>query len=137
MSEPRTLPPWDPNTSDGCSALPFGRQAARLRVNMFLFRDKPEARAACEAHDEAYYYGGTEEDRLLSDNVLLKAWEEAGVSWFVRTLGYRLIRLFGGPGARTTGVSWAFGGEYFQYSERPAVPAPVDDDDHEPFPPVD
>lgn len=139
MSDPRTLPPWDPNTSDGCSALPVGSLATRMRFNAFLFRNHtPEARAACEAHDEAYYYGGSEEDRLLADNVMLKAWEEAGVSWFTRTLAYRLIRLFGGPDARTPGVSWSFGGEFFQYSDRPAVPAPVpDDDDHEPFPPVD
>lgn len=118
----RTLPKWNPERCDGCSALPLGSEALRRRVNTWLFRDHPEATVACEAHDEAYYYGGSEADRLAADDALVEAWKAAGVSAFVRTLGYRAIRLFGGPGARTPGVSWAFGGEYFQYSDEPAVP---------------
>jgi hypothetical protein len=125
----RTLPPWDPATFDGCSAVTFGPLAWRRRVNERLFRDHPGASEACKAHDEAYYYGGSEQDRREADQALLQAWAEVGVPWLTRTLGYRAIRLFGGPDRRTPGVSWAFGDEFFQYSDEPAVPEPPTDED--------
>ena len=77
---------------------------------------------ACVKHDEAYYYGGPKELREAADRLLAERWKEAGVSAIIRGLAIGAIRAFGGPGARTPGVSWAFGEEYFQYSEEPAIP---------------
>jgi len=126
MSERRTLPKWDPADSDGCSALPIGSRALRRHINTWFFRDLPDATVACEAHDEAYYYGGSRQDRLAADGALDEGWKQAGVSRAVRALGYRSIRTFGGPRAKTPDVSWAFGGELFQYSDEPAIPEPED-----------
>ena len=124
MSERRTLPKWDPADSDGCSALALGSHTLRRRINTWLFQDHPDATLACEAHDEAYYYGGSKEDRREADRALDQAWKKAGVAIIVRALGSGAIRAFGGPGAKTPGVAWAFGGEFFQYSEQPAIPEP-------------
>ena len=118
----RTLPRWDPEQPRIEMALPLGSLSFRRHLNSWLFRNHPDATPACLAHDEAYYYGGSEADRLAADDALVAAWKEAGVPAFVRTLGYRAIRIFGGPAARTPGISWAFGGEYFQYSDEPAIP---------------
>ncbi len=122
MSERRTLPKWDPATSDGCSALALGSNTLRRRINTWLFRKHPDATVACEAHDEAYYYGGSKEDRREADRVLDEAWKKVGVPIVVRALGAGAIRAFGGPGAKTPGVAWAFGGEFFQFSDQPAIP---------------
>ncbi len=122
MSERRSLPKWDSSHSDGCSALALGSRAFRLHINSWLFRDFPDATHACEAHDEAYYYGGSKQDRLDADLALDAAWKQAGVSRTTRAFGHRAIRLFGGPASRTPDVSWAFGGDFFEYSEEPATP---------------
>ena len=128
MTERRTLPRWDPETSDGCSALPLGSRMLRQRINGWFFRRNDAANAACEAHDEAYYYGGSKRHREDADKALAEAWRNAGVPIIVRGLGRGAIRAFGGPGARTPDVSWAFGGEFFQYSEQPAIPEPESPD---------
>ena len=118
----RTLPAWDRLTSDGCSALPVGPRAFRLRINNWLFRYFDGATAACEDHDEAYYYGGSQDDRRQADRVLDEAWRVSGVSRSIRFIGNRAIRSFGGPRAKLPGVSWAYGGSHFDYSEQPAKP---------------
>jgi len=124
MSERRTLPKWNPENSDGCSALALGSRRQRQRVNGWFFRKNDAAKAACVVHDEAYYYGGSKRHRQDADKALAAGWKDAGVSIIVRGLGRAAIRAFGGPGAKTPDVSWAFGGEFFQYSDQPAIPEP-------------
>jgi len=103
MSAP--LPPWDKSRSDGCSI------PALLRP---LFPVTEEQRQACVRHDEAYYYGGTREDRLIADATLMIEWVRAGMTAEQAQSGFEAIRLGGGPELRQP-YSWAFGGERFVY----------------------
>ena len=104
-----TLPPWDPSLSDGCSWAP-------------LLTAQPKARACCLVHDERYYYGGSRTDRYVADVRFRECLRAAGVSWWEAWTAFYLIRWNGGPNNRSTYVSWAFGGEVFAYTERPAQP---------------
>lgn len=94
--------------SDGCSVPPF--------LKPFFPCDDPAVIACCKVHDEAYYYGGTREQRLAADvmfcyNLLAtgKVNAETAEKMF---LG---VRVGGGPSGRIHGVSWAFGGNRFVY----------------------
>lgn len=123
----RTLPGWDPSWSDGCSVfavLPVWIRKPLQRKLIRLLAGDPEvaraAIAACGRHDEEYYYGGASGHRKSADERLRAGWRQAGLPrWFV-ALGIRTIRLFGGPGGRRKGVSWAFGGGHFRYDDEPA-----------------
>lgn len=115
------VPVWVPSMSDGCSALPVGPILVRRRVNHWLFAGQPGATAVCEGHDEDYHYGGSKQDRLASDLRMRVRWEAIGVKRWKRVVVYRLIRTFGGPRWRTPGVSWAFGGDVFKYTDEPAT----------------
>jgi len=100
----RTVPLWTDSMSDGCSHV------------------EDIARPCCVKHDEAYYYGGSKETREYADRNFYLCMIENGIStWraYVRFLG---VRLFGGPGWKTKGESWSFGGNHFQYSDEPAIP---------------
>jgi len=105
----RTLPPWDDSMSDGCSFSPDVNDGVR---------------AACTIHDKAYYYGGSEQDRLAADDKFREDLVRADMWRWVASIYYRGVRTFGGPGLRLKGVSWSFGGEYFAYDDHPAVPSP-------------
>lgn len=102
--------------SDGCSALPIGPLVLRKQFNLWVFDRWPDATAGCLAHDRAYYYGGTYEDRLQADGDLMYAWELAGVPKRTRQLAWRAIRFGGDPRWRTPGVSWGYGGGVFRYT---------------------
>ena len=127
----RTLPRWDPEWSDGCSVFAVLPESLRRPLQGKLIRflaGHPEvakaAVAACGRHDEEYYYGGSRALRKTADERLRVGWRQAGLPrWFV-SVGIRAIRLFGGPGWRRRGVSWAFGGDHFRYEPEPAVPEP-------------
>ena len=115
------LPPWDPSTCDGCSALPIGPLRVRRRFNRWLFKHWPDATKACERHDEAYYYGGTKEERLDADAALVARWahlKPKRVPHAVCTLAFNMIRALGGPSTKMPGVSWAHGGKRFKYDEK-------------------
>ena len=118
----RTLPPWTPDMSDGCTALPVGPLALRRRFNRWFFRRQRGATRACSLHDGAYYYGGSAADRLEADDALVRRWEASGVPRLTRWSAYRATRLCGGPRWRTPGVSWANGGQVFRYTDAPARP---------------
>lgn len=120
MRKSRTLPRWKSSMSDGCSALAIGPRALRRRFNDWLFAPWPAAGEACARHDKAYYYGGTKQQRLEADEALDQAWGIAGVPGATRLAAYAAIRAFGGPGWRTPGVAWSFGGELFEYTDAPA-----------------
>ena len=116
IAEPlRVLPRWEPAWSDGCSVPSVLRPVDPVETEA--------VRASCVAHDEAYYYGGSEDDRLRADERLHTALIAAGMAPWRARLYYVGVRLGGGPEWRVKGVSWSFGAEYFQYSARPAVPA--------------
>ena len=110
----RVLPRWQPVWSDGCSV------PALLRLVMPV--ETEAARTACIVHDEAYYYGGSEDDRRHADERLREALIAAGMAPWRARVYYGSVRVGGGPEWRVKGVSWSFGGEYFQYSARPAIP---------------
>lgn len=108
----RTLPPWQDAWSDGCSLV--GRVSAYFR--------RPEILAVCRRHDEAYYYGGSAEDRLREDKKLCGGWIAAGMPPAVAWAAFRAVRVGGHPSFELPGVSWAFGDDVFAYTDRPAVP---------------
>jgi hypothetical protein len=108
LADDRPLPPWDDTMSDGCSA-------TALLKHLF---ETPLVRAACVHHDRAYYFGGSREDRLRADYQLGVDWIRAGLTVTEVESGIAAIRVGGEPWYRVKGVSWAFGGERFRYSER-------------------
>jgi hypothetical protein len=110
----RVLPRWLPAWSDGCSVPAL--------VRPVIPSETEAVRVACTVHDEAYYYGGSEDDRRRADERLRTALIAAGMAPWKARVYYVGVRLGGGPEWRIKGVSWSFGGEYFQYSDRPAVP---------------
>lgn len=122
MSEP--LPPYNFLWSDGCSLAPFFPLPMRKRFQSRMVKvvaNDPELarrmRFACLIHDRAYYYGGTELMREIADRNLRDRWRDAGApSWFC-WLGYRAVRLWGGPCFKQAGVSWSYGGSRFRYEK--------------------
>lgn len=125
-TQPEFVEPWSPEMSDGCSILPFLPPALRRQFSEWAIPQVAEnphlAELACKMHDREYYYGGPPELRKTADRDLRRNWINAGVPRFKVEMGYRLIRLFGGPSWKREGVSWAFGGSRFRYSEEPARP---------------
>lgn len=109
----RTLPRWKASMSDGCSIPPILQGMITTDVAMHN---------ACVRHDELYYYGGTEGDRLKADLKWAVALIDAGVAFSQVWDWLGFVRAFGGPEFRSFGVSWSFGGEVFAYTETPATP---------------
>lgn len=62
-------PPFDPAMSDGCSVPPL---LQRLVPTLKRQCERADVRAACLRHDEAYYYGGSELDRMNADQALYR-----------------------------------------------------------------
>ena len=105
------LPKWQDEMSDGCSV--------PKPLRPFILTSA-EARAVCVCHDEAYYYGGSELDRLRADlTFALGLLDTPDREQAERA--YNAVRLGGAPHYRINGVSWGFGGECFQYTEKPKV----------------
>lgn len=98
------LPPWVDSMSDGCS----GPQ---------VMSDIPATRACCVRHDEKYYYGGSAAARLRADRAFYACLRLVGLPIWRAYIVYYSVRLFGGPKGRKPGVSWAFGGEIFAYTD--------------------
>ena len=119
-----TLPPFDPSMSDGCSMIPLwprwlGRKRFQGWVLRFVVTDVERMKEICCAHDRAYYYGGTEDDRTEADLQWQdEVWkiDKTSDHWFAKT-GFVKMREHGGPEGRVPGVSWAWGGERFVYDE--------------------
>ena len=103
------LPPWSDAMSDGCSVPKW----LRLMVPM----ETPGQIAVCRAHDRAYYYGGTEQDRAIADAGFYVGLLCAGMPVTNADSYFAAVRQFGGPEFRIPGVSWAFGGGRFVYDE--------------------
>ena len=110
MSE-RKLPPWRNEWSDGCTAAP----------DRGWWGDHREC---CVAHDASYYLGGSQEDRLRADRVFYECLLAHGMPRLVAWLYHGAVRAWGHPRFRRPGVSWAFGGDSFQFSEAPATEDP-------------
>ena len=108
MSEPRVLPPWDDEWSDGCTASPnSGWWGSHLEC--------------CLRHDEAYYYGGTKEQRRDADLVFRHCLVGMGVPVPIAWMYWGAVRAMGPPRFRFPKASWAFGGELFQYTDKPGI----------------
>lgn len=136
----RTLIEFDPLASDGCSSLAAlshlrlvpkdaTKEAQLAIIKAWFGEDWRAAVRACICHDRRYYLGGSTADRKRADVELRLAWLriEGGNLWerasrraFIET-GYVAIRAFGGPEAKTPGVSWAYGGQRFEYTDEPAI----------------
>lgn len=116
-----TIPAWRVGMSDGCSFLALWLPGdARARWQRKVWGSEALERAGVE-HECAYYYGGRRSDRRDADAQLWRAWaEHAGLLWAFRV--WLAVRLFSGPRRRIDGVSWAFGGRRFRYSDEPAWP---------------
>ncbi len=104
---PRSVPPWSPSMSDGCTNAP---DAGWWGVH----------RECCLEHDRVYYYGGNRVDRLDADRALFSCLLVRGMPAPIAWLYFRAVRVFGHPCRRRAGVSWAWGGRRFKYSRRPA-----------------
>lgn len=100
------LPPWNDSMSDGCSFAPIADSI-------------PGCHGCCVRHDEAYYYGGSKADRLAADNALKACWIANGMARWRAEWRYRRVRILGVPWLRIKGVSWAFGGDVFKYTDKP------------------
>ena len=94
--------PFIPTNSDGCTALswPYNKLTGKL----LPFRD------CCIVHDEAYWYGGTKQQRKDGDLLLMtsvQAKGDVGISktlYFVLSrLMYVAVRIGGSP---KTGLPW-------------------------------
>ena len=125
---PRRLPAYDPLWSDGCTLAPFLPVRWRARFQLWtigvIAGDPAMAREMtyiCERHDQRYYYGGSKEDRIDADQEMLTSMEIHGIPRGFRTAAYRAVRMWGGPSWQTSGVSWAYGGEHFQYGVRALI----------------
>ena len=105
----RVLRPFDPaRDSDGCTLAPW------LSAN-------PKYRELCVIHDRAYYYGGSEADKLLADEALRDGLIAHGMDREQAAIVFWAVQRGGVPQARLP-WSWAFGGKRFQYDESPATP---------------
>jgi hypothetical protein len=102
----RMLPRWRDEWSDGCSFAPIASATA--------------CRACCVRHDEAYYYGGGKADRRRADEQFLVCLVGRGMPSALAEVYYRAVRIGGAPRLHIPRVSWAFGGQVFRYTERPA-----------------
>ena len=103
----RTLPSWRDDMSDGCTFAP----------DRGWWGDH---RWLCVRHDERYYFGGSKELRLAVDVGFFYGLLAVGMPRPIAYLYYRVVRVWGHPRYRIPGVSWAFGGEFFAYSDEPA-----------------
>lgn len=119
---PRRLPAYDPLWSDGCSLAPFLPERWRSRFQdwtLGIIANDPELaremRYICEAHDKAYYYGGTKDQRLKADKEMRAKMKQIGAPYWFRHAAFRAIRMFGGPSWQISGVSWSYGGSFCKY----------------------
>ena len=88
-----------PFTSDGCSAFPDG-----------TLDDKKLWLKCCEAHDYAYWKGGTYKDRLKADQALKNCVASVGEEE-IALLMLAGVRVGGSPFFPTT-FRWGYGWEY-------------------------
>jgi hypothetical protein len=89
INEQGALAPWDDSISDGCT----------MAVDWTW-------RQACVAHDQKYYYGGTEEDRLRADHELVRDMIAQGAPEWIAWLYFYAVRIGGVPGS---GLPWRWG----------------------------
>ena len=76
---------------------------------------------ACRWHDEAYYYGGSEQDKDAADRLLRVDWDAAGLPYWFMQAGFDAVQKFGGPEHKIKLVSFGYGGEVFRYLDAPLV----------------
>ena len=99
-----TLPPWTPELSDGCT-------------------DSPDAgwwgvhRSCCLEHDRAYHAGGSRADRRAADGAFFRCLIEKGMPRPIAWVYFGAVRVGGHPRFRRAGVSWAWGGSRFRYTD--------------------
>jgi hypothetical protein len=83
--------------------------------------DTPPERAACEHHDEAYWYGGTVWQRYLADRRLYRELLDAGASAAKASAYYVAVRMFGAPWWYVINANaWSYGGSFYRYEEAKA-----------------
>jgi hypothetical protein len=110
----RSLPKYDHKTSDGCSVPKW--------LRWLILKETKSECVVCVIHDEAYYYGGSEWDRMEADEALLYGLVLAGMNPLLAFGYYLAVRIGGMPCFGVKNVSWSFGGNYFKYSSAPALP---------------
>jgi len=92
-------PPFDPSMSDGCS-LPYWLRSCLGVID----RQYVACRDYCVAHDEAYYNGGTEEEREAADAALRDAIAPVVGDYWAQEW-YVALRMMGGT-HWGTGRTW-------------------------------
>lgn len=106
------LPPWEPSMCNGCTV------PTLLRWIPWLAPEETAAqRAVCCIHDEAYYYGGTAEDRLKADQALYRGLVRAGMAEWRAWLYYVHVRIYGSIYWTPNERRWSWGGAFYQYEE--------------------
>jgi hypothetical protein len=88
--------PFLPSDSDGCTII--SRPYNKIRG-----KNLPQ-RSCCDKHDEAYWYGGTHEQRLWADTKLRDCVAALGdneleriLFWFIAQIMYYAVRVGGSP----------------------------------------
>jgi len=120
----RKLPPYNHEWSDSCTIAPLIPRRLRKRFQMWMvsaISDEDVAVAlhlACVRHDAAYYYGGRKWERLAADQHFRDDLRQAGAPFWFWNAAYRAVRLWGGPKWQQQGVSWGYGGSFFDYGYR-------------------
>lgn len=114
MADKRTLPRWQNKWSDGCTASP----------NRGWWGSHVEA---CYRHDAAYYYGGSRKHRQEADRTFRRELIELGMPTIIALVYCTGVHLLGTPYFKFRRASWAFGDEFYRYSDEPAEPVDVDD----------
>ena len=94
VGDTRPMPPL-PNPKDGCSCVPDINE---------------KIRACCDAHDVAYWYGGTKQQRKQADHEFRQCAKDAGHP-FIAGLYYIGVRMGGVPWLPTP-YRWGFGWPY-------------------------
>ena len=108
-SSSRPLPVLNPFTTDGCSLFPDGTFARKT-----LWLD------CCIEHDEAYWQGGTEQERIDADLALKECITEETGDAHLAKLVYDAVRVWGSPiypSWYRWGYGWSYGRPYGALTE--------------------
>ncbi len=110
------IPEFDPQKhSDGCSG---GMSSAYAKLPRWVherFGETLPWRDCCVAHDQAYYYGGSREDKLQADEILKRCVEtrlqdeHAGL---LLGLAMQMAVTIGGQPYFITAYRWGYGEDF-------------------------
>ncbi|MFK8012815.1 MAG: hypothetical protein AB8B80_12300 [Marinicellaceae bacterium] len=105
------IPDFDVNLhSDGCS----GGMSAIYKQLEFLHQSYGKNlawRNCCEIHDEAYYYGGSKEEKLIADEKLSICVSKVVGNQFIGKAMQVAVEIGGGPHLPTP-YRWGYGEDF-------------------------